>query len=454
MHSDMAEMRSAVSNHFPGGACAMCRKKSRRCDRSIPVCGRCTEKGLECGGYPQKFRFCGIASRGKWKNRGTPTEDLTAPSPDVLWPLEKSQVKHVPLTSKGQMKADQNIFARKREGLQVNQGRVQSPPRLISKEKWDIDKILASEQAETLLSHWHLKADRHLHEAVAVDYRVKAFTALGAYIKKASSGTLDHSERDGVFATIQIFLLHDRLSADQERTVFFLGNLAWLDIIRAFSAPERLSLTQDHRQRLLSLVGLKFEAVNGCPREIVLIIGEVLQGAKSQASSQLGMEQYLYTLRESIRRLYLWDSSNCTYPDDNSLWLSVAECFRHACVLRALRLLNVTESAEEPQIQNSVTAILNAVATIPGNSPLIELMVLPLFMAGADCLSPHSRHYILLRLAEIKVRSEMNNTVPKQLLEKVWEKRRQQPRHNRKNVPWMDFTYDDGLQHQHDFLII
>lgn len=55
----------------------------------------------------------------------------------------------------------------------------------------------------------HLKADRHLHEAVAVDYRVKAFTALGAYIKKASSGTLDHSERDGVFATIQIFLLHD-----------------------------------------------------------------------------------------------------------------------------------------------------------------------------------------------------------------------------------------------------
>jgi hypothetical protein len=213
-----------------------------------------------------------------------------------------------------------------------------------------------------------------------------------------------------------------------------------LDIIRAFSAPERLSLTQDHRQRLLSLVGLKFEAVNGCPREIVLIIGEVLQGAKSQASSQLGMEQYLYTLRESIRRLYLWDSSNCTYPDDNSLWLSVAECFRHACVLRALRLLNVTESAEEPQIQNSVTAILNAVATIPGNSPLIELMVLPLFMAGADCLSPHSRHYILLRLAEIKVRSEMNNTVPKQLLEKVWEKRRQQPRHNRKNVPWMDFV--------------
>lgn len=213
-----------------------------------------------------------------------------------------------------------------------------------------------------------------------------------------------------------------------------------LDIIRAFSGPERLYLTQDVRQRLLSLGDLKFEAVNGCPRELVLIIGAALEGAKLQARGQLGMEQYLATLRDSIRKLYLWDSSNCTYPDDNSLWLSVAECFRHACVLRALRLLNITESAEERRIQNSVTAILNAVSTIPGNSPLIELMVLPLFMAGADCLSPHSRHYILLRLAEIKARSEMNNMVPKQLLERVWEERTRQPKHNRKNVPWMDFV--------------
>jgi hypothetical protein len=55
----------------------------------------------------------------------------------------------------------------------------------------------------------HLQADRHLHETVAVNYRVQAFTALGAYIKKASFGTFDQSERDGFFATIQILLLHE-----------------------------------------------------------------------------------------------------------------------------------------------------------------------------------------------------------------------------------------------------
>lgn len=29
-------------------------------------------KDLECGGYPEKYRFCGLASRGKWKNRQAP----------------------------------------------------------------------------------------------------------------------------------------------------------------------------------------------------------------------------------------------------------------------------------------------------------------------------------------------------------------------------------------------
>jgi hypothetical protein len=58
-----------------GPACATCRQKSRRCDRVRPICGRCVSKRLDCGGYPEKFRFCGLASRGKWKDREVPTTD-------------------------------------------------------------------------------------------------------------------------------------------------------------------------------------------------------------------------------------------------------------------------------------------------------------------------------------------------------------------------------------------
>lgn len=55
----------------------------------------------------------------------------------------------------------------------------------------------------------NLKSDKDLYETTAVDYRVKAITALGAAIRKVCSGSFTDDERDGVFATIQILLLHD-----------------------------------------------------------------------------------------------------------------------------------------------------------------------------------------------------------------------------------------------------
>jgi hypothetical protein len=55
-----------------GPACATCRKTCRGCDRARPDCHRCLSKGVKCGGYPTKFKFCAIASRGKWKDKEVP----------------------------------------------------------------------------------------------------------------------------------------------------------------------------------------------------------------------------------------------------------------------------------------------------------------------------------------------------------------------------------------------
>ena len=214
-----------------------------------------------------------------------------------------------------------------------------------------------------------------------------------------------------------------------------------LDIIRAFSMPERLCFPQTLRRKLLSLCNLRFEAVNGCPRELVITIGDVLQHTKAYSTGNLTRKVYEDTLHASIQSMYDWDSSRCFYPDENPLWLSVAEAYRHACILRSWRLLDPTEPSSDQRIQQSVNAILDSVANVPGTSPLIELLVLPLFMAGSDCLSPHSRHYVLLRLQEVKARSEMGlGGTPQILLEKVWQARAQQPKDDTSNVPWMLFV--------------
>lgn len=47
-------------------ACHNCHKRRLRCDRSIPVCNKCTSTGQECLGYGKLFRWTNsVAVRGK-----------------------------------------------------------------------------------------------------------------------------------------------------------------------------------------------------------------------------------------------------------------------------------------------------------------------------------------------------------------------------------------------------
>ncbi|KAJ5729288.1 fungal-specific transcription factor domain-containing protein [Penicillium malachiteum] len=485
-------------------ACLTCRQKSRRCDRARPMCKRCVSKGLQCGGYPDKFRFCGIASRGKWKNQNAPVEQLLSSADSQIQnalstsPTESntlgSNVPSQTLTPNDKPEIERVLESTETEVLLSHYDRVICPHQIAqqveSKNPYRLYVLsLAYEQIGLLYSvlalsacHLgHLKFYRNLYEDIAVDYRLKAITELGTAIRKVGSGDFSANERDGVFATIQILLLHDicesgissqgahisgamsicsqlmldqHLTVSDERTVFFLGNLAWLDIIRSFSASGRLCFPQPLREKLLSLCDLRFESVNGCPRELVLIIGNVLEQGKAHSTGLIGTNEFKGSLQNSIQKFFLWDSSRCFYPNEDPLWLSVAEAYRHTCILRTRRLLDEMEPATKPHIQESVNAILDSISKIPATSPLIELLVLPLFMAGADCLSLHSRHYVLLRLGDIKARSEFGGTAPQTILEKVWEARAQQSLHDKSNIPWMLFTQNADSMHQDDYLII
>lgn len=55
----------------------------------------------------------------------------------------------------------------------------------------------------------HLVSDNHLYGSVSVEYRVKAITELGISIRQIGTGQFTENDRDAVFATIQILLLHD-----------------------------------------------------------------------------------------------------------------------------------------------------------------------------------------------------------------------------------------------------
>jgi hypothetical protein len=107
------------------------------------MCRRCIRMGLQCEGYPDKFRFCGIASRGKWKNQDLPiskdsvstsTTDSTATEPTISQGLEFNS--WVPPS---QNKASSSVT--------TPEGNIGTPGHQ------EHSKILVSKEAETLLVH-------------------------------------------------------------------------------------------------------------------------------------------------------------------------------------------------------------------------------------------------------------------------------------------------------------
>jgi hypothetical protein len=93
---------------------------------------------LQCGGYPDKFRFCGIASRGKWKDRDAPIDTevvSTSSSPSSSNFSKQTATKRTEISSSGS--PYQSLVSQK------------STP----KDQSEISTVLGLDETELLLKH-------------------------------------------------------------------------------------------------------------------------------------------------------------------------------------------------------------------------------------------------------------------------------------------------------------
>ncbi|KAL2846593.1 fungal-specific transcription factor domain-containing protein [Aspergillus pseudodeflectus] len=508
-------------------ACATCREKCRRCDRARPVCKRCATRGLECKGYPETFQFKPVtvavtaaeprrvAARYTTRKRKLaalqpyeeefPTTDVHRGLVSESWDGEvglwsSSSIDYSPSPppppppQQGNQMAelDDLLLQTQTQRLLAYYDTVICPHQIVLTGRGKRENPyrsyvlpLAYEQLGLLYAvlglaacHDGLRNGKEDLREVADEYRLRCISCLRKSLENGISPQSHENERDGLFATIQLLLLHDicesgisthgahitgamsicsqlRLSTTltdkDERAIFFLGNLAWLDVIRSLSDATRLCFSPGLRQTIAALSTPKFEQVNGCPRDLFLMVGDALEYAKSRAMGRIDRRQYKQLLLGVQLRMYAWQLSDWAFPDggdgddgDNrNCWAAVGESFRHAFILYTSRLLAPERPAEAAVIQDSVTAILDAVSGI--HTGPIELVILPLFIAGADCISRHSRHYVILRLDGISAISGFSTELPKMLLRQVWDARSRQAKRECENILWTAFS---------DYLII
>lgn len=285
----------------------------------------------------------------------------------------------------------------------------------------------------------------------AVHYQSQALLELSRLVEIESGADKSSSNPDALLATIQILILHDicdtgvsshgahvtgssglirrlmaqgKITHSDERTIFFVGNLAWLDVLRSFACPQRMCFPFEVLKTVAEYSTSHFEMVNGIPRDMFVIIGEAMWCASQTHGGSMTESASHARIRDALKWLQAWRLGDDNhYPRNGQPWATVADAFRHACILVILRLLDPSRPASDPELQYHVCATLDATADVPKTCALIELLIAPLFVAGAEAIAKHSRRFVLTLIEEIGDRSGMSNPAPRTLLRKVWDAR-------------------------------
>ncbi|KAK2685711.1 hypothetical protein QWA68_015447 [Fusarium oxysporum] len=329
--------------------------------------------------------------------------------------------------------------------------------------------------------HMHVSGNESSQYFVATSfrYRLSALHSLGSLLQKEEASSLEPLEAEYILAMVLLLVLHDvcetgvsshgahltgvsflcnRMACplDSSRRskagIFFLSALAWLDMLRGFSGAEKLSYSQDVRRCVRDHGSLSLHTLVGCPPNLFYEISRVLAAGKANLMGDLPLEQFKQVLDEAERFFRSWDPEQVIYPTGHEEWKHVAEAYRHACLLRVMRFPDpFAISCDDPRIKVSVSAILDVGASVPRDSVFYKRLLFPMFLAGADTLSPHQMHYANWCISGIKHATGFQHPALTKVLARVWDERQTSPR-SLTSVSWMEFTCSELLKSQHAYL--
>jgi hypothetical protein len=83
-------------NNLFGVACRTCRRRGRKCDRSLPTCMRCRRRGVECEGYVLRWVTVDAAARGTLAGQTYTAPDLETDlhlAPELRTPSKANTTK-------------------------------------------------------------------------------------------------------------------------------------------------------------------------------------------------------------------------------------------------------------------------------------------------------------------------------------------------------------------------
>ncbi|KAF1956978.1 hypothetical protein CC80DRAFT_52920 [Byssothecium circinans] len=495
-------MPSAVTRRTDP-VCGTCRKKSRKCDRTRPTCLRCRNHGLVCEGYQLNIQMYDMKNGALRKTRSsakaeretrasirkaTDTKALetisqcTADSMDDL-PVSSHTADSTRNTQPSEVDQERELLLYYEDtvckSLWITSQNTPNPFEMfILPLAYQHTGLL---KAVLGLTACHIAKPgtepKHPLFTAAIQYRLAAIQSLSELLLKEESYGLSEMEEEAALALVLILVLHDlydcgrsphgahlngvtflctRLANGSRKMtpskLFLITTLTWFDLLRGFSGAEKLAFPSSIRDFVASTAGHTLNSLVGCPVEIFTSIGETLSAGKKFRAHDMPENEFEDILDRTLTQLRTWDPVQKQYPNEDIEWTLLAEAYRHVAILRVLRFPDTFKiPCTDDRIKASVSAILDASAAISRESPYFKRLLFPLFVAGADTVSPHQQQYALVCLEHIKATTGISyRRSVFTMLKKTWEDRKKSD--GTRNVPWFEYTCSGDLIRQHDYL--
>ena len=100
-----------------------------------------------------------------------------------------------------------------------------------------------------------------------------------------------------------------------------------LDILRGFSGAEKLAFSQEVRQHVVDADDFSLETTIGCPADLFLQIGAVLEAGKSYIGKDIDLIEFKDICEEAEDFLRSWDLDQDIYPNSAPEWRLLADAY-------------------------------------------------------------------------------------------------------------------------------
>ncbi|RBR19246.1 uncharacterized protein FIESC28_05711 [Fusarium coffeatum] len=266
-------------------------------------------------------------------------------------------------------------------------------------------------------------------ESLSMGYRLSATRSVASLAQKEKMSGLTHVDEEYLMAMVLLLVLNDvcistiptmgghldgvsslceritqaDTSSCSKTVTFLISALAWFDILHGLIGTGQLFLSEKVREYVHDHDSPHIQTLAGCPPGLFSQLSRILSAGKSYLTGDIQGEGIEEVLETSKRFLQSWDAEQGAYPTVHHEWRRLAGAYRHACLLRLMRLPDpFATSCNDPRIQLSVAAILDICAVTPRDNVFYNRLLIPLLLARANTRSPHQMHYASLCIEDIQ----------------------------------------------------